>query len=91
MSSILNISKVLVDNLHMAKKWKLILDLNQEVTTDVTCWWIKSIDLDCNRYKIIHDLLKNISDTIFLIIRLDRWIKDYIAVSKVNLDVKHWR
>lgn len=86
----LNVLNVLIDNLHCTEEGELILDLDKEISSNVTSGRVKSIDLDSNGDEIIHNTLDKIFDTSFLAVRLNGWIKDNISIKEVDLDIEHW-
>lgn len=86
-SCFFNLSQVVVDYLHRGEEFKLILDFN-EIVSVVS---IKTGHLDSERDEIIHYFHDDISDTILSGSALDGWIKLYLSVSEINLDVEHGR
>lgn len=94
-SSILNFIKALSDLIDRAEQFELIFDFDQVVTVvGGIVRVLGSINTtghhDSQRNEISNNLVNDVTDTIFTVVRLDSWFELDLSIFKVDFNVKDW-
>lgn len=94
-SSILNFIKALSDLIDRAEQFELILDFDQVITVvGGVVRVLGSINTtrhhNSQRNEISNNLVNDVTDTIFTLVRLNSWFELDLSVFKVYFDVKDW-
>jgi len=94
-SSILNFIKALSDLIDRAEQFELIFDFDQVVTVvGGIVRVLGSINTtrhhNSQRNEISNNLVNDVTDTIFTVVRLDSWFELNLSIFKVDFNVKDW-
>jgi len=94
-SSILNFIKALSDLIDRAEQFELIFDFDQVVTVvGGIVRVLGSINTtrhhNSQRNEISNNLVNDVTDTIFTVVRLDSWFELDLSIFKVDFNVKDW-